>query len=74
MSVQSITEARLDISTGSGPVHVGKIKATSAHIDTNGTLNPRVTDILAATWHHAVCHQALVTAICPLQCHIAVLW
>lgn len=38
MSVQSITEARLNISSGSGPVHVGRIKATSALIDTNGKL------------------------------------
>ena len=38
VSVQSITEGKLDIASGSGSVHVGKIKATSACVITNGNL------------------------------------
>lgn len=36
VSVHAVTEGRLYVMSGSGAVQLGKIKATTAYVDTNG--------------------------------------
>ena len=45
VSVQSVTEGGLCVVSKAGPVKLGKIKATTAHVDTSG--KPALVDPLA---------------------------